>query len=107
MNRRNWILTFTMLGVSAFSGSARASVLPELTQHLNEMLDAADGAVNSCELAESESSVGGEWYYRRFWLRFRPRVAVAIPGVAKLEIVPELETLWQRDLPEGWEPYKP
>jgi hypothetical protein len=101
-------LGWTILFLAVSSVTARGAELPELRSHLTEMIDATEGAVNRCESSTAPDSESGEaWYYRRFWLRFRPRVAFAIPGFAKLEIVPEFEMLWARDLPTGWEVYKP
>ena len=87
---------------------SQAAIIPELTKHLTEMLDSTESAVNRCSSEDaSAAETSHEWFYRRFWLRFRPRVSFAVPGFAKLEIVPEIEMLWQRDLPAGWEVYKP
>ncbi len=109
MKMKPWIFAPPIIALAALTVPAFAVELPELTQHLNQMLDSAEGAVNRCEAdSTSASTTGGEqWYYRRFWLRFKPRVAFAIPGIAKLEISPELEMLWQRDLPADFEVYKP
>jgi hypothetical protein len=110
MNKRmrTSILGFGLVIASGIALPAHAAIIPELTQHLTEMLDSTESAVNSCPTEETGSAAKDhEWFYRRFWLRFRPRVSFAVPGFAKLEIVPEIEMLWQRDLPTGWEVYKP
>ena len=52
-------------------------------------------------------AVEEQWWYRRFWLRVRPKFAFSVPGFAKLEIMPETELLWERALPDGWVVFKP
>jgi hypothetical protein len=75
--------------------STFAAPVAELTRYFAESVQTTDEAVNQCSLTEPASE-GEIWYFRRFWLRVRPKVSFAIPLIAKLEIVPELEMLWQR-----------
>ena len=46
------------------------------------------------------------FFLRRFWLRVRPKAIFSLPGLVKIQIVPELEMLWERPLPEGYTGYK-
>jgi hypothetical protein len=82
---------------------ASAAALPELVRALDEDMSLADAAVASAGSVPAEEA----WLFRRFWLRVRPKVGVGIGSVLKVEIAPEAEMLWERDLPEGWVTYKP
>lgn len=98
---------FALVSVPVFPASA--AELPDLTRHLSEILESTTAAVENsgaeggAPLSESDE----RWFCRRFTLRLRPKASFAIPGFAKLEIVPEVEMVWQRALPTGWETYKP
>lgn len=46
------------------------------------------------------------YFFRRFWLRLRPRVERDIPWLAGFSVIPELEMLFEKQTPEGWEIYK-
>jgi hypothetical protein len=87
---------------------APAAENPELTRELAEIVGRSNDAVRAaCTDAEGEAGSDSRWFLRRFWVRVRPKATFAVPGFAKLEISPELELLWQRELPEGWTTYKP
>lgn len=85
-----------ILSLTLFASTPSFAVpVAEMTRYFAESIRSSDQAVNQCSLA-APAADGEIWYFRRFWLRVRPKVAFAIPLVAKLEIVPELELLWQR-----------
>jgi hypothetical protein len=46
------------------------------------------------------------YFFRRFWLRIRARIERDIPGLAGFAVIPEVELLWERPNPNGWENYK-
>lgn len=46
------------------------------------------------------------YFFRRFWLRLRPRVERDIPWLAGFSVIPELELLFEKPTPEGWDIYK-
>src|SRR4029079_19121121 len=104
----------------AFASSDR-SMSQYIEQEINKLDDAiasspSEGAVG--ELPELSTSASPEkpspsndtqqrWFLRNFWLRTRATVGYQVPALLKLEIVPELELLWQRDYPTDWGTYKP
>jgi hypothetical protein len=47
------------------------------------------------------------WYMRNIWIRVRLWGGISIPGFASLSIIPEIEFLIQRPLPNGWAIYTP
>lgn len=46
------------------------------------------------------------YFFRRFWLRLRPRVERDIPWLAGFSVIPDLEMLFEKPAPEGWDMYK-
>lgn len=46
------------------------------------------------------------YFFRRFWLRLRPRVERDVPWLAGFSVIAELEMLFEKPAPEGWEMYK-
>jgi len=92
------ILVLAML----MPGSVRSAVIPELADQLKDSI----GWIEESMGAQTACGTEDAWYFRRFWLRLRPRATFALPG-AKLNVVPEVELLLERDFPDGWTTYKP
>jgi hypothetical protein len=46
------------------------------------------------------------WYFRRMFLRIRPRVVLSA-HIAKIGIVPDIELYFEHRDPEGYIPYQP
>jgi hypothetical protein len=93
-----------LLAVSSIPAQAKG--IPELTRLLKEetstLIREVDGAPETGTQVQGDS-----WYFRRMMIRVRPKASFEIPGFAKLEIIPETELIWQRELPDGWTGYKP
>lgn len=82
---------------------AQAKQIPELGNFLQQSLDQISfDSINDPDLL-SES----DWYWKRILLRLRAKVGFDVPFFADLKVVPELELVWQRNSPEGWQDYKP
>ncbi len=99
-----------IMAILGFSAATHAASVPELERFLDQEVGRLDDAVASADSVRSTDlpEPGNEaWFLRNFFLRVKPRVTLAIPGLTKLEIIPEAEMLWQRALPEGWAVYKP
>lgn len=64
-----------------------------------------DGAVDSAEPPATPSNE--DWYFRRIWLRVRAKAGVSVPGISSLQLIPEVEFLWEKPYPDGWSKYKP
>jgi hypothetical protein len=106
------IIALLLLSTSSViaSPAARAEAIPELRAFIESQVSAADEAIGASESASSPSgpaSFDEEWYFRRFWLRVRLPAGIDVPWLAKFQIVPEVELLWQREYPAGWGTYKP
>lgn len=82
---------------------------PTLSDFFEEEIITLDDAVQQVPsqptVVSSEANDEG-YFFRRFWLRLRPRVERDIPGLAGFSIIPEAELLWEKQTPEGWEIYK-
>ncbi len=99
-----------LLGSTYFYQQATAGEEKQsLADFFEQEVTALDNAVQT---VPSESAVvtgrNGDdgYFFRRFWLRLRPRVERDIPGLAGFSIIPEAELLWEKQTPEGWEIYK-
>jgi hypothetical protein len=80
----------------------RTHVIPELVAQLRDGLSWIDSSMPTENACEKEDA----WFFRRFWLRLRPKATFELPGL-KLTLVPEVELLLERDYPDGWGTYKP
>lgn len=85
-------------------GYAPAWANPTLAEYVEKEISSFDLAF---EALDSDSQVTDDYFLRRFWLRLRPKVGLTVPELAALEIIPEIEMLWEKEVPEGWEIYKP
>lgn len=100
-------LMVTMTPALVFGNAASAG---DFSDHLLEEMSVVEQALLSSELPGSlplEEESSEAFYFRRFWFRDRARAGFHVPGLAKLEIIPEIEMLWERDLPKGWTQYRP
>mgnify|MGYP001568205842 CR=1 FL=1 len=94
--------------ITAFVFKASASTELSLTDFVSGEVRSLESAFADVgPLDESISSQNEEFILRRFWLRVRPKVGLSIPGLAAFDIIPEVEMLWEKEVPEGWETYKP
>ena len=57
--------------------------------------------------ASSEAGLLDKMIYRNFFVRIQTRVGFSIPSILEVYIVPEVDMLWQRPVPDGWETYYP
>lgn len=105
LKKREFILTLLSFTIPY---AAFASSMPEWVYFINEEVTSATIALDqSTQESESNSCVEEDFYLRRFMMRVRAKVGIQIPVLAKFEVIPELELLWERPLPEGWRPYHP
>ena len=95
--------------LSTSASSSFASVMPDWVQFIDEEVTSASIALEQAapETEATASCIEEEFYLRRFWMRVRAKVGIQIPVLAKFEVIPEIEMLWERPLPEGWKPYHP
>ena len=80
------------LKMDNFSGFLRESI-NDTSKALNEKIDEADPE---------------EMYYlRRFMVRLKAKFGIEVPWIASFTVNPEIELVFLREYPEGWETYKP
>lgn len=87
-----------------------AKVIEPLKDFLTNEIQRISDAVNNPTLDVASTPEGQKdedsMYFRRFCLRLTALVGFDVV-VGSVTAMPEVELLWQRDLPDGWEPYKP
>ncbi len=76
-------------------------------KQMTEFFETEGRALNESLTTADTAPAGDELYLRRISVRIRPRVSFGISSVLKLEIVPEADFIWQKQLPEGYTNYKP
>src|SRR4051812_41103784 len=100
-----WLSVGVLLGTLS-AHAANAADQKDLESYLATEIGMMGEAIAGCP-AEAPSSSEEGWYFKRFWLRVRPKVGFTAAGAVKIEITPEVEMLWDRAYPEGWVTYKP
>ena len=80
----------------------------ELTRFMEREIDTIETAMSQAQPPAKPSDEKEEsWYFKTFMFRLRANAGVDIKGIGKFLVVPELELVWLRELPEGWKTYKP
>lgn len=90
------------LFVFLVSSSAFAT---DLSVYLDQQLTMMEHG-GATSLPTPSSGDDDMFFLRRFWLRVRPKAIFSLPGLVKIQIIPELEMLWERPLPEGYTGFK-
>ncbi len=100
---------YLTIALAAFSASTQALTDDSLTDFLaHEMLSMDQAfAQSSSQNGPVSPQHNEDWFLRRFWLRLRAKAGVDIPGLAEFDVIPEVEMLWENEVPEGWAIYKP
>ncbi len=94
------------LTVLVFSSQASADL--SLTDFVRGEIETLDSAFTDMAAIEGTAPTQNEdFILRRFWLRVRAKVGLTVPGFANFEVIPDVEMLWEREVPDGWETYKP
>lgn len=78
--------------------------LPGLTDYLRTQISRGGKAFPA---GSRSAGQGEEFYFRRWLLRLQAQIGISVPWVAKFELLPEVELVWQRPYPQGWTDYKP
>ena len=78
-----------------------------LTEFVSEEISSLDEAFAQLNTSEPIDTADDTYMLRRFWLRLRPKAGLKVPGFATFEVIPEIEMLWEKELPDGWETYRP
>lgn len=89
----------------AFAAGEKQSLSDFFEQEVYSLDQAVQEVPSDVALVTGETKDDG-YFFRRFWLRLRPRVERDIPGLASFAIIPEVQLLWEKQTPEGWELYK-
>lgn len=73
----------------------RSEPIPELTEFTDTQIAALSQAVAARDSEEVETELRG-WSFKRFFLRLTAKVGFDLKA-AKIELLPELELVWQKD----------
>ncbi len=87
--------------------SSFANAEETLSGFLSQEITSLDNAFNEVGAMDEAHARNDDFFLRRFWLRLRPRAGLKVPGFATFEVVPEVEMLWEKETPDGWEIYRP
>ncbi len=103
-------LTSFMTPVSFAADNEATEPKQTLAQYFEEEVLSTDKALQMestpITMIGDRRSDDDAYFFRRFWLRLRPRVERDIPFLAGFSVIPELEMLFEKPAPEGWEMYK-
>lgn len=96
-----WIIVamfVLMLGRSSYAETAKSE--PRLTQFVQNEVKVTSFSLNAPLWGRREPSgpmKSENWAFKRFFFQVYAKFAFVIPFFAKLELVPELELVWQRE----------
>ncbi|MDZ4661409.1 MAG: hypothetical protein SGJ18_07280 [Pseudomonadota bacterium] len=95
-----------IFGAQSWAGTGSYSELnmDKFSNFLRDNINSAESALNE-NLLEGESDEMN--YFRRFMVRLKGRFGIEVPWIASFTINPEVELVFIREYPEGWETYKP
>ncbi len=103
-------LTSFMTPVSLAADNEATEPKQTLAQYFEEEVLSTDKALQMestpLTMIGDRNSDDDAYFFRRFWLRLRPRIERDIPFLAGFSVIPELEMLFEKPAPEGWEMYK-
>jgi hypothetical protein len=97
-----FILLCLML-VAPFRASAED--MPELTNYLKNEITSSSKAFQA-PIAKAAGSQD-ELFFRRWFLRLQANFGISVPWIATFQIIPEVELVFQRAYPDGWQDYSP
>ena len=86
-------LTFLVLAISV---NANADQYKKLTEFVNDNVSQISQAINSTA-GDEPMGFGGDYEFKRFFLRIQAKVGFDLPPFAKLTVVPELELVFQKE----------
>ncbi|MEO5970760.1 MAG: hypothetical protein ABIQ95_12610 [Bdellovibrionia bacterium] len=83
---------------------AYGETAPDLEESIQLKISEIENGLSSAQYTESNEE---SWYFQNFWLRVRLPLGFSIPSLVNFQIIPELELLFRRDIPAGWQKYHP
>lgn len=95
-------IVFSLL-ISLSAPALAADLSTYLDQQLTMMEKGGEKELPTPKLDSEKEST---FFLKRFWLRIRPRAVFTLPGLVSIQVIPEVEMLWERATPAGWTGYK-
>jgi hypothetical protein len=97
-NRARALYMSMMFFSYAIGRSAGAAPIPQLQEFLQNQLEHVPQAVASCSLSDSPEALEAEyWDFHTFFLDVNPYISFGIPGVAEVQISPEIGFVWEKE----------
>ncbi len=112
---KNLFLTSLFALSMGWFSFAQAEIIPELRDFISGEIETISQAINDSsgnggEASSDEVANGDQdqemMFFRRFLIRIRAMVGFD-QQFGKIQVLPEVELVWQRDFKEGWSGYKP
>jgi hypothetical protein len=97
-----WQVTYVLLSVGLLAKTVSAAEIPDLKNYLETQIVPLNDALEEQAQKETGETIQHSfWFLRRSGIRLRPNVTLTA-GIAQVGIVPEIEVIWERELPPGW-----
>ena len=103
--------------VLGFSMKAFSTAIPALQNVIRNEVIRVEQEVSACQKGDAsvfifqspslEQVPPEALFYHDFFVRVQPRVGFEVPGLVDVQVIPEIEMIWQRSFPEGWDTYFP
>lgn len=100
-------LTLVLMSTVVFFNIAMADNLNDFSRDLEQQIIQTREAIADGKAPSAKVKADEEYFFRRFWLRLRGKVGIQLPGIYNLQVIPEMEMLFERTLPDGYTGYKP
>jgi hypothetical protein len=98
------LILLALFSMMILSSKAHAADAQELSVYLDQELSLLESG--GLQQLPATVPLEDEFFFRRFWFRIRPKAIFSLPRLVKIQVVPEVELLWERALPDGWTGYK-
>ena len=110
--KKIFALIFMTMLLAASMGHADGNYQnQQLTQWVESEITRATHSMSYGDSQEDRAlmSVGNEssWFLKNFLLRIRAQFGIDVIGLVQFQVVPELEMIFNRDFPAGYEGWKP
>jgi hypothetical protein len=86
------------------SNNLLAAEFPGLKKYVNENIEAVKASLNEAATADDS---GEGWFFKDIYIRLQAKIGYEVPWIASFQIIPEVELVFLRPLPEGTVIYKP
>lgn len=97
MKLTNNILLFIFITIFIMSNYAHAEKVPQLTKFVNEEVVNLSDSIERENSITKEAELNPKFTFKQFLIRVQMAVGIEVPWTATLQIVPEIELLWEKN----------